>query len=37
MRKYSSKNNDLAKKDFEMTLELSPEFKEANDELQYLK
>ena len=30
-------NNDLAKKDFEMTLELSPEFKEANDELQYLK
>jgi tetratricopeptide (TPR) repeat protein len=29
-------NNDFARKDFEMALELSPEFKEAKDELQSL-
>ena len=29
-------NNDLARKDFEMALELSPEFNEAKDELQSL-
>ena len=29
-------NNDFARKDFEMAVELSPEFKEAKDELQSL-